>query len=389
MTDSLAEAPDEGSYVRRLLILLALLALAALVFGMVRWASHGVLTVLAGVLWGVVLDGSANFVARHTRMPRWLAMILLGIVGLTGVGLFWWWMGSALASEFDGLVATAKQAWGTVQAELLESPWGARLLSDVSGMASAEPITSRIGGVVTSTAGALGSIILIFFFGVYFAIDPKMYVEGALHLVPYSSRPRLRYLAVHIGSALRSWMVGRFVSMTIVGIGTGIGLWIAGVPMALGLAIIAGTFSFVPNLGPAAAMIPGTLIGFSHDMMTGVWAAVVYLSVQAVETYVLTPWIEQRVVSLPPALLLAVQLMMGLSTGILGLLLATPIAVGGIVAIQVLYIRDVLEDPIPLLGEHEGQRPRHGVRRRSRGEGEAKHGAPHPSPERGSDAGNA
>jgi len=368
MADPVDTPVDERTYVRRLLILLALAAVAALMFVTVRWAWQAVLTLLGGMLWGLVIDGATGFVRRHTRMPRWLAMGLLGLASFGLFGAFWWWMGSSLASEFGGIAEQVTLAWDTVRTQIEGTTWGKRLLDDAQALASSEQITSRVGGVVSSTLGGLGTIVLMFFFGIYFAIDPDLYIGGALHLVPKSYRPRLREVVAHVGVALRSWVLGRMVSMLIVGVGTGIGLWIIDVPMAVGLAIIAGLLSFVPNLGPVAAMVPGTLIAFSQGVMPGVWAAVVYLSVQVIETYVITPFIEQRVVSLPPAVLLGFQLLMGISGGVLGLFMATPIIVGGIVIIQALYIRDVLHDPMPLLGEHE--RPRRRRRKKKGAAGE-------------------
>lgn len=376
MADPAVNSVDERTYVRRLLILLVIVAVAGLMFITVRWAWHAVLTLLGGMLWGLVIDGATSFVSRHTRMPRWLAMLLLGIVSLGLFGLFWWWMGSSLASEFGGISQQVSEAWQVVRGKIEGTEWGTRLLDDAQNLASSKEVTSRVGGVLSSTVGALGTIVLIFFFGIYFALAPDLYIGGALHLVPKHYRARLREVIAHVGIALRSWVLGRLVSMLIVGLGTGIGLWILGVPMALGLAIIAGLLSFVPNLGPAAAMIPGTLIAFSQGMMPGVWTAVVYLSVQAIETYVITPVIEQRVVSLPPAVLLGFQLLMGISSGVLGLFMATPLIVGTIVVIQALYIRDILQDPMPLLGEHE--RPRR--RRRKKKPAAAEHRSPDTSP---------
>lgn len=353
MEDPATPRHDEATYVRRLLILVGIVAVASLLFLTLRWAWHAVLTLLGGVLWGVVIEGSSRFVARYTHMRRWIAMVLLGIVTLALFGLFWWWMGSSIADEFGGIKQKVTEAWSGLQARLGQTTWGSRLLEDAQRAVTSDQVTSRVGGVLSSTVGALGTVLLIFFFGIYFAINPALYVDGGLHLFPKDRRPRLREVLGYVGSAWRSWVLGRTVSMFIVGVGTGIGLWIIDVPMALGLAIIAGVLSFVPNLGPLAAMIPGTLIAFSHGWMTGVWAAVVYVSVQAIESYALTPYIEQRVVSLPPAVLLGFQLLMGVSSGVLGLFLATPLAVAGIVMVQALYIRDVLQDPIPLLGQDE------------------------------------
>ena len=64
---------------------------------------------------------------------------------------------------------------------------------------------------------------------------------------------------------------------------------------------------------------------------------------QTVESYLLTPLVEAREVSLPPALILAMQLLMGVLFGIGGVALASPLAAVGLVVIRRAYVRDVLE----------------------------------------------
>jgi predicted PurR-regulated permease PerM len=77
-----------------------------------------------------------------------------------------------------------------------------------------------------------------------------------------------------------------------------------------------------------------------------------YSCIQFVEGNLITPLVQRRMVSLPPVALLVAQLTIGYLFGLLGLLLATPLAVVIIVLVQILYIRNVLGDPIRVLGEH-------------------------------------
>jgi predicted PurR-regulated permease PerM len=65
--------------------------------------------------------------------------------------------------------------------------------------------------------------------------------------------------------------------------------------------------------------------------------------VQAIETYLVTPLIQQEKVSLPPALVIGAQLLMGVLFGILGLALATPLAALTLTLASGLYVHDYLE----------------------------------------------
>lgn len=342
---------DETGYVRRVLIAVGVVVAVAVLLAIAIRTWHALLTVFAGALIGVMLDGLARLVTRFTRAPRWLALTVT-ILALTGLLVgFWWWMGSALADQFEGVVDRARNAWISVKEALGRHVWGQRLLYELETASPSSEMAGRVGGVLTSTLGALGTALLIVLFGAYFAATPRIYLDNAMRVFPQHRRRRIRQVMHETGRALRSWLAGRFLSMTIVGIGTAIGLWIADVPMPVGLAFIAGGLSFVPNVGPIVAAVPGMLVGLSQDPMTAVWALVVYVAVQAIDNYLATPLINQRVVALPPAFLLAFQLLMGVSTGLIGLFMATPIAVALVVAIQVLYVHDVLGDQVTPLGK--------------------------------------
>ena len=92
------------------------------------------------------------------------------------------------------------------------------------------------------------------------------------------------------------------------------------------------------------AVIPALLLASLEGGRTVLYVAALYLFIQALESYVFTPWMQQRIVSVPPALTIAVQLLFGLLAGTLGLLLATPLAAVGMVLVRMLYVEDLLGD---------------------------------------------
>jgi predicted PurR-regulated permease PerM len=147
-----------------------------------------------------------------------------------------------------------------------------------------------------------------------------------------------------IGHVLQRWLVGQLVLMAIVGTITWIGLALLGVPFALPLALFAGLSEFVPYVGPIVAAIPAVLVGFAEGPHLALWVAGLYIAVQSIESYVLTPLIQQRAVYLPPALLLFSQVVLGVTAGPLGVIVATPLAAAGLVAVNKLYVEDVLGD---------------------------------------------
>jgi predicted PurR-regulated permease PerM len=140
------------------------------------------------------------------------------------------------------------------------------------------------------------------------------------------------------------------VSMVEVGVLIWVGLWLLGVPAAAALAFLAMMLGFIPNIGPIISAVPAILAGeIQGGLMMAVYVALLYLVVQAFDGYLVTPLVQQETVSLPPALTLTVQLIMGFSFGILGLLLAVPLAVVALVLVQMLYIKDILGEHVNLV----------------------------------------
>ncbi|WP_266214622.1 AI-2E family transporter [Paraliomyxa miuraensis] len=337
----------------RVLIVIGLVALVSVTLVIMGLAWATMLTVFGGVLIGVLLDGVAQRIAGLTHMPRKLALalVLLLLLGAAvGLGS---WLGPALVGRFEGLQQQVVSAWDGLRTWLEARTWGSRLLEEVTGLELTSLLSPRFGGLLSTAVGTVASLVLVVVFGIYFAASPDLYLRGFSSLFPPPRRAEVRSLLEAIAQALRSWFLGRLLSMAVVGVGTALGLWIAGVPLAIPLGIIAGALSFVPNLGPIMAAIPGVLVGLAIGPRTALWALLVYAGVQVLETYAITPLIDQRVVSMPPALLLAFQILLGLSAGVIGLFMSTPLLVTLVVIVQVVYVHHVLGDDVTIIGTRE------------------------------------
>lgn len=106
--------------------------------------------------------------------------------------------------------------------------------------------------------------------------------------------------------------------MLLIGVLTTVGLWIIGIELALVLGVIAGLLSFIPNIGPILAIIPAVLLASLEGTETVLWVVALYMGVQAIESWWLTPWLQHRIVEMPPALTISIQILFGLLAGTLG-----------------------------------------------------------------------
>ena len=168
---------------------------------------------------------------------------------------------------FGQLAETRPQHSLEVSADFRQ-PWGEFVLTRVPDAQSIvggqeSGIWGRITGVVSRVVEFLGNIVIILATGLYLAASPGLYRRGIVRLVPVQHRDRAREVLGAVGRALWSWLTGQFISMTIIGVGTWIGLMLLGIPLAFALGFIAGTFEFVPIIGPFASSVPA--VESPHD----------------------------------------------------------------------------------------------------------------------------
>jgi predicted PurR-regulated permease PerM len=132
--------------------------------------------------------------------------------------------------------------------------------------------------------------------------------------------------------------------MVVVGVATAVGLAMLGIPLPVVLAIIAAFLNFIPNLGPYLALIPALLLAYLQGPDQALYVFLLYMGIQSLEGYILTPLLDKKLISMPPALLLFGQVLLGILVGIMGIFLASPLIAVLIVIVKELYVKDYLEN---------------------------------------------
>ncbi len=325
------------------------LVLAGIVLLLVLIEPSVPLILFAAVLLAVFLNGCASWIAKHTRLPVSLALALTCVAIVGGFVLLGWVAAPVLAEQVSQLWEQLPRAAQDVQARVEQQSWGPALLERLSPGQLMERISGVGGGVagragvaVVSTFGALATFAIIVVIGIYLAADPGTYRAGIVMLVAPSGRERAEAVLRQLGRSLQGWLLAQFSSMAIIGALTALGLWLLGVQLAVVLGVIAALLTFIPNLGPILAAVPALLLAFADGPTEALWVAALYVGVQGIEGNVTTPLIQQRTISLPPVLIMGVQLLMASVFGLLGLALATPLAAVGLTLTQALYVHGYL-----------------------------------------------
>jgi len=299
------------------------LGMALLVAGVIVLAQP-LLLIVGGAIFAVFLDGGVRLLGRALPIPRGWRLLLTVLIGFGFIGWVVWFAGTTIAAQFEDLRMVVTAQFNRLLefvASLGLMPKGppANLASELLG--SVGRLTSAVGSAI----GAATSVIAMIVIGIFLAAEPRIYDRGIAWMLPLRHRAGFYRIAAHVGFTLRRLLFGRLVGMLFEGIFTWIMLMLGGVPMAALLGLVTGVLAFIPNIGAITSGVLMVAVGFSAGPQTGIYAIFVYFFVQNIDGYLVVPYIARRTVDLAPAIVLAMQLLMGALFGILGVLFADPI----------------------------------------------------------------
>lgn len=318
-----------------------IVALVIVLLWILKAIFNVLLLILAGALIALYFQGVSGLLHTRIGLPRKWSLPISVIGSLLLLIGFFWLAGSKIQKQAAQLSETLPATVQKVREQLNKSTIGRKVLEQASSSSNMQKTTSIAQSFFRSTFGVLGDVYVVLFLSIFFTAGPRAYVSGFLKLIPPNAKPRADHVITTVGATLTKWLKGQILAMLIVAVLTLIGLMIIGVPMALVLALIAGLLNFIPNFGPLIAMIPAVLVGLMQSPTTALLVAGLYILVQVLESNLVTPQIQKKLISIPPALIIISQLIMGVLTGGWGLVLATPLVAMVIVIVRELYVKQL------------------------------------------------
>jgi predicted PurR-regulated permease PerM len=322
------------------------LGMALVIVGVIVLA-QSLLLIVGGAIFAVFLDGGTRFLGRWLPIPRPWRLLLTIILGFGFLGWVFWFAGTTIAAQFEALRIVVTEQFNKLMAFVASLGLMPRAETGTLGsqlLGSVGRVTSALGTAI----GAITSAIAMIVIGIFLAAEPRIYDRGIAWMLPLRHRAGFYRIAEHVGFTLRRLLFGRLVGMIFEGIFTWIMLSIGQVPMAALLGLVTGVLAFIPNIGAITSGVLMVAVGFSAGPHQGIYAIFVYFFVQNIDGYLVVPYIARRTVDLAPAMVLAMQLLMGALFGILGVLFADPILA---------TLKVVLVDLSQRQGAEEGETP--------------------------------
>jgi predicted PurR-regulated permease PerM len=201
-------------------------------------------------------------------------------------------------------------------------------------------LTQTTGGIFATTRtvfGSIFSIVLTFVISFYLVISRDSLYTFIRSIVPTEHQPYAINLIKKSQEKIGRWLIAQVVLGVLVSTMAFLGLWLLNVPYALAIVILVFFAEFVPVIGPTISAIPAVLLAFTNSFWLGIVVLVMFLIIHQIEANVLVPNIMRRAVGLNPLMTIIAVLIGAKLAGIIGVLLAVPVA-----TIILLFITDFL-----------------------------------------------
>jgi len=276
------------------------------------------------------LDPIVGWLVRH-RMPRWAAVLTVVVAGLAIAAAFLAAAIPPLAGEATALAHQIPHYMHSLQDR--NSQLGRlnvkyhlqdRLSKLVTGGGG-----SMIGGVlgagalVLSTASAIVAIMVL---SIYFLAGLPQIKLFAYRLVPHSRRPRVILIGDEIMAKVGGYVLGNFITSVIAGLGTYIWLLAWGVPYPLLLGMFVAFLDLIPVIGSTVGGAVVSLVALTVSLPVALATLAFYIGYRLAEDYLIVPRIMGRTVQVPAIVSLVAVLIGGVLLGIVGALVAIPVA---------------------------------------------------------------
>lgn len=330
---------------------LGLLALVASCY--ILWQIRQLLLLLfTSVVLAVAVNQLVHRFQKSGVKRMWAVWLSLGIVITLLVGFFLLIV-PPFVEQFQQLVALLPSGLARIQQginwieERISEPKFPQV-PDVNGLIQqlqplGRNLLQRSLAFFTNSVNTILELLLVVVLTLMLLVNPRPYRQAFVRCFPSFYRDRADEILVLCNEGLGSWAVGALIEMVFIAVLSGLGLWILQVPLVLAHAVLAGLLNFIPNIGPTFSAVLPVAIAFIDAPWKAGAVLILYIIIQQVESYWLTPTVMAKQVALLPAITLTSQIFFASLFGFLGLLMALPLTVVAKTWIEEVVFKDILD----------------------------------------------
>ena len=318
---------------------LGVLATAAAA-GAVYTARAVLIRALVALFLAISLDPAVRLLTRwHIRRGLAIGVIILVTLGLAAAFLLS--VIPAMVRQFDALVKDFPGYLASLQhrsASFRELSDRFHLTSQIENLLASLParLSSGLLGLTGRVFSALASTLTVAVLTIYFIADLPRLRRGAVLLFPRAHRARFARIADVLIDKVGAYMIGNIVVSIVAGLAAFAALTGLGVPFAVPLAFVVAVADLIPMIGATLGAVICVLVAL---LATSVWPTAVLVAAffvlyQQLENYLIAPRVMRGAVKLGPAAVLLAALIGGAALGLIGALMAIPVAAGATVLLS-------------------------------------------------------
>ena len=292
--------------------------------------------IVVAVFLALGLEPLVSRLVRRGLRRGWAVLVVMGSLVVL-VALIGYLLLPTVVDQAEGLVHRWPEYVDEVERQRVVSDLESRFhiiehLRDQAGSAlSRLSATSLLGGVLGAgrvVVDGVVALVTVLVLTLYLMVALPSVKTAAYKLVPRGRRARVVFLGEEICRRVGGYLLGQTTVAAINGTLAYIMLLVLGLPFSAVLAVIVGILALVPIIGTVIAAVIVTLVALSVGPITAAIALGYYVVYHIFEAYVLSPRIMRRAVEVPPIIVILAVLAGGTLLGVIGALIAIPVAAG-------------------------------------------------------------
>lgn len=287
--------------------------------------------IIVSLFLAVGLDPAVRWLQAR-GLPRWAAIstVFVAVILLfAGFGLAIVPAVSQQAGQFvEQVPGYIQQLQNNPQVRDLDQRFG--LLERLQSYLTSGDLGKQVFGGLLGAAGVVVSAVFtaltVLILTLYFLASLRTVTRTTYRLIPRTRRDRVQLLGDEIFNQVGGYVAGNLFISLIAGVTTFVFLAIAGVPYALPLAIIVAITDLIPMIGAGIGAAVAILVSLFVSMPVAIATLIFFIVYQQIENYVIVPRVMKSTVNVPAAATIVAALIGGALLGVVGALLAIPVA---------------------------------------------------------------
>lgn len=335
-----------------------IIGIILVIFGFL-WAEKSILTpFIIAAIFAYILNPIVNFFDKKIRLPRIISVIIIYLILISIFIAFLFFLTKSLifeSAEFRVSILNFIES-AKYQVNLLPEYARPFIYDSLNSLSKIEFFkSSSIFNFFPRAISGLVSVLIFLFSSFYFLKEGRSIIDKVLLFVPRDYKIEIEILLRKINTVLGGYLRGQIFMVFIISSILFVALSLLGIRFALILAIFSGIAEIVPLIGPIAAVVVAVLavlFGSGSSMyslapiQTSIIVVIIYFILRQLQDYFIIPHVMGRITKLHPLIILFAVLAGGHSGGILGLLLAVPIAA---------VLKILLEFSVDTINDRENQ----------------------------------